>query len=237
MMALVNDVVIRCNKCGKIHIINKDYFDCNESWDDGEREMGHEIYYSFEHEFMCDCMNNISIQIEAWEYPIGMFNFENSYIDGGEFLINPTCEVLYESFDYDNYDFEEIQDSTEILRNKIQNMSPREFEEYVADFYREQGFEVFLTKQTRDGGYDIICTKNIPSKIVILVECKHYSSNNKVDVKIIRELFGTKTSEKANQAVLITTSSFTKDAIDFAKSQNTEIELVDFNSFLSWLEN
>lgn len=236
-MALMNDVVIRCSKCGKTHIVNKDYFECSESWDDGEREMGHEVYYSFDYEFNCECRNNISIQIEAWEYPVGMFNFENPYIKGGKFLINPTCDVIHEFFDYEDYDFEEIEDSTEILINKIKNMSPREFEECVADFYREQGFEVFLTKQTRDGGYDIVCTKNIPSKIVILVECKHYNSDNKVDVSIVRELFGVKVSNKANQAVLITTSSFTKDAIEFAESQSTELELVDFNRFLSWLEN
>ena len=40
--------------------------------------------------------------------------------------------------------------------SNLRNLSPREFEELLADILRDLGWDVELTKQTRDGGADIL---------------------------------------------------------------------------------
>ncbi|MEN8220363.1 MAG: restriction endonuclease [Pseudomonadota bacterium] len=42
----------------------------------------------------------------------------------------------------------------------IYKILPRQFEEVIAELFRAQGFNVELTKRTRDGGKDIIATHN-----------------------------------------------------------------------------
>ena len=94
---------------------------------------------------------------------------------------------------------------------------------------RDDGFETHLTKPTRDGGRDIMASKTgINGKpVVFYVECKRYARRNKVNVGIVRELYGVQTSEKINKACVITSSLFTRDAIEFAEKQNVMIDLVD----------
>ncbi|MGN8659943.1 restriction endonuclease [Catenibacterium mitsuokai] len=40
-------------------------------------------------------------------------------------------------------------------------MTPREFEKLVAEFFSQQDYNVEITPATRDGGCDIIATKEI----------------------------------------------------------------------------
>ncbi len=55
----------------------------------------------------------------------------------------------------------------------IHNFSPREFEKFVCELLDKQGYNVKLTKQTRDGGKDIIVVqKSILGEFCIYVECK-----------------------------------------------------------------
>ena len=68
--------------------------------------------------------------------------------------------------------------------------------------------------------------------MLLIVECKHYSSGNKVDVNIVRALRGVQDETKANKAICVTTSTFSKDAIEYADKFDTQIELVDMNGLL-----
>lgn len=43
--------------------------------------------------------------------------------------------------------------------HELHNINARQFEELIAEILDKQGMEVFLTKQTRDGGTDIIVKK------------------------------------------------------------------------------
>jgi restriction system protein len=65
------------------------------------------------------------------------------------------------------------------------------------------------------------------------VQCKAWIW--KISVKEIRELYGIMTSEKADAGIFITTSSFTKDAIEF--SQNKNITLLDGKTLISNIKN
>lgn len=114
----------------------------------------------------------------------------------------------------------------------IKNMSPRDFESFVANIFKKLGFSVKITPETRDGGKDIIATKSTPIPYTLIIECKHWDENHKVDVSVIRSLFGVQMDEQANQSIVVTSSKFTKDAQKFAEKQKTLMTLWDIDDLL-----
>lgn len=116
------------------------------------------------------------------------------------------------------------------------DLEPRRFEEVVARMLEDQGCEVALTKRTRDGGYDIFGRmKSSISDIVFIAECKRYSKENRVGVEVIRGLYGAMEIQRANLGLIITTSSFTRDAKEEKLRIGPRIELKEFDDLCAWL--
>lgn len=102
-----------------------------------------------------------------------------------------------------------------------------EFEDFIANLFRNKGFKVTQTDYSCDGGIDLIAEYDKPifsGKYII--QCKKYT-DNLVGQPEIRDLYGVVMSENANKGILITTSDFTEQARSFAKGKN--IELINGN--------
>ena len=244
---LKNDLIIQCNKCGSICVIDRYTLDiCTHSY---ERNMGDEVEYVFSGECNCEeCGNHMQYTIRAYEYPAGALNYDNYESEGCTFLQEPSIEVNYFEFDYNDYDEKEISADInracinifKVLQNReeIYNISSREFEELVAELFNQQGFKVELTPETRDGGCDIIATKNIGGlPFMLLIECKRYAKEKSVGVSLVRSLLGVQNDRKANKAVLVTTSRFTKSARDFADRQQHLISLMDIDDLMQMMQD
>lgn len=118
----------------------------------------------------------------------------------------------------------------------LYELHPRRFEELVAELLRDQGFEPTLTPRTRDGGRDILAARSDAlGSLLYLVECKRYAPKNKVGVEVVRAIHGVTNAERATKGVIVTTSSFSKDAIAFASPLKYGIGLYDFEALKSWL--
>tara|TARA_R110002050_G_scaffold9504_1_gene32916 strand:+ start:55702 stop:56457 length:756 start_codon:yes stop_codon:yes gene_type:complete len=120
---------------------------------------------------------------------------------------------------------------------KMYDLSPRKFEELVADILKDMGFDVELTQATRDGGRDIIAhVKNSVCSYLTHIECKKYAPDNKVGVGIIREVMGVHHLRQATKSIIVTTGFFSKDAVKEAGMVENHLALKDFNSLKEWLE-
>lgn len=119
---------------------------------------------------------------------------------------------------------------------KLYEINPRKFEELIASIFKDLGFDVELTKATKDGGRDIIASiKNSVTNFLAYIECKRYAPDNKVDVGIIRNVAGVHYLRKPSKSIIVTTSFFTKDAQEEAKLIENQLDLKDFNDIKSWL--
>lgn len=119
---------------------------------------------------------------------------------------------------------------------KLYDLTPRRFEELVANILEDMGLNVQLTQATRDGGSDIIAEfKNAITSFLILVECKKYSPENKVGVSIIREVAGVHSLKQPSKSIIVTTSTFTKPAIETASILKEQIDLKDYFNLKEWL--
>lgn len=119
---------------------------------------------------------------------------------------------------------------------KLFELSSRKFEELVASILEDMGLDIQLTKATRDGGTDIIASiKNALTSILILVECKRYAPDNKVGVGIIRNVIGVHTLRNPSKSIIVTSSTFTKDALKEAAKLETKLDLKDYDDLKGWL--
>jgi HJR/Mrr/RecB family endonuclease len=121
---------------------------------------------------------------------------------------------------------------------KMYEMEPRKFEELVAAIFRAKGYDVVLTPRTRDGGLDIRAFhKSDVGVFLTLIECKRYGPKRPVSVEIVRGLYGVTESERANAGLIVTTSSFTKDAKSFQDQNKYRVQLADQADLQHWLRN
>ena len=127
----------------------------------------------------------------------------------------------------------------EALRREPQSIfkiPSRAFEELIAEIFKQKGFAVELTKATRDGGRDIVAVHEVLGiRSKYIVECKRYAAHRKVSVELVQRLYGVKMSEGANKAILATTSSFTRDATEFASRHLWDLELKAYGDILDWI--
>jgi len=120
---------------------------------------------------------------------------------------------------------------------KMYDLSPRKFEELVAAILKDMGFDVELTKATRDGGRDIIAhIRNSVCSYLTHIECKKYAPDNKIGVGIIREVMGVHHLRQATKSIIVTTGFFSKDARKEAAMVENHLALKDFNSLKEWLQ-
>lgn len=118
----------------------------------------------------------------------------------------------------------------------LHELHHRTFEALVARLFMDLGYEVELTPATRDGGVDIRAVRSDKAgPVLYVVECKHNAPHRPVDVGVVRNLYGVKNIERANVAVLATTSFFTPEALALQRSLGTELTLKDFSDLSSWL--
>ncbi len=119
----------------------------------------------------------------------------------------------------------------------MHSLSPRKFEELVAAVFRQSGFDVELTPETRDGGVDIIAVRHdsLVGNEMHLIECKRYLPHNTVGIGVVQRLLGVVEQHRATKGVVMTTSSFSKDAKLVAASTCHRLELNEYHQISGWL--
>jgi restriction system protein len=128
--------------------------------------------------------------------------------------------------------FELVHESPDLIRA----LTPREFEEVVAEYFHRQGYEVELTASSRDGGKDVYAAKtDALGSFLYIVECKAFSPTNPVGVRFVRHLYGVVQHERATAGVLATTSHFTHGAKAFQQDVQFQLSLRDFGDVKQWL--
>jgi restriction endonuclease Mrr len=105
-----------------------------------------------------------------------------------------------------------------IRRQTIQRLDGRDFEIQVARLFSDMGYQVKVT--THNGGVDVWAFKE-ERKVVI--QCKHW--NKQVGPDVIRDLNGSQHRKEASEAIVVTSSTFSEEAV--AEAREAGIRLID----------
>jgi len=99
-------------------------------------------------------------------------------------------------------------------------LSPYAFEDYVAALYVNRGWTVRQTPYSNDQGLDAIAEKDGKK---VIVECKQYATDKPVGRRELQILYSAVIDAQADEGHLITTSSFTPPAVEYARTRNLKL--------------
>jgi len=114
----------------------------------------------------------------------------------------------------------------------IRALSWKQLEELVAEAYRRKNYSVVENYGIGpDGGVDLVLKKD---GNLFLVQCKQWK-NQRVDVRVVREMYDVMTAKQANAVIIITSGLFTQEAKNFAA--NKPIDLVEGNQLADLIKS
>jgi restriction system protein len=116
------------------------------------------------------------------------------------------------------------------LRQHLLSMDPFNFERHSMSFFQRAGLEAWATRKSNDFGVDGFA---IHSDGLIIVQCKRNATDNKVGRPTIQQFKGVAEEQNAHRGYVITTSSFTEDAVASAALTN-RIVLVAMDHLVRW---
>lgn len=169
----------------------------------------------------------------ADNFDVYLENFEKFYsIDNEEevelflnFLQNNGLNITKEDLSR-QYELLEIRKFEEFLSNDsiseeisikdIDEMSGYQFESFLFNLFKKQGYEVIHTPSSYDQGADLIL-KGFGETIAIQAKCYF---NQTVGNSAVQEIVGALKYYDAERGIVITNSYFTQSAIDLARSNN-----------------
>lgn len=115
-------------------------------------------------------------------------------------------------------------------------LNPRVFEETVAELLRRMGYETILTPRSGDHGRDVIASLKTPTaQMLMLVECKRFAANRLVGPEPIARIWIRLFDDKANMAMVVTTSDFQPVAKREATSKGYQLSLKHGEEFMEWV--
>lgn len=129
------------------------------------------------------------------------------------------------------------------LIDTILSKTPREFEGLVVLLLQQMGYggEItqsgLVTSYTNDGGIDGIIKEDVLGFGRIHIQAKRYAQANSVGRQEIQSFVGALAVAQSNKGVFITTSSFSKGAVQYAAglNGNTTLILIDGQKLAEYL--
>lgn len=100
----------------------------------------------------------------------------------------------------------------------IDQMSGRQFEEYLGTLFGNQGYSVSYTSTTGDFGADLILKKG---QEVIVIQAKRYKQS--IGVKAVQEVISAMKMYNATASWVVTNSTYTKQALTLAKRNHVRM--------------
>jgi|GEM_PF-7026273 len=113
----------------------------------------------------------------------------------------------------------------------LDNMSPYEFEHFVALLLRKRGYNVSTTQPTGDWGADVIGTDPYGRKVVVQV--KKYNPRHFVGLSAVQQVYTAKDLFEADVAMIVTTSYLSYRAQGSAGQ--LKIQVIDRDILIQWL--
>lgn len=121
------------------------------------------------------------------------------------------------------------------LKRRLQQMENYEFEQFVADLWKRQGWTATVSQESVDAGIDVTAVKNDPYPQKQLIQAKRYGANTTVGGPDVQQYASLKQQEKGVDSVLVvTTSSFTRHAEARAKDLN--VKLIDGDDLVGLID-
>ena len=127
------------------------------------------------------------------------------------------------------------------LISKVIEMPPSFFEKLVVELLVKMGYggefadSGIVTRPTKDDGIDGIIKEDKLGLDKILIQAKRYSPDNTVGCPAVQQFVGAITGQGASKGVFFTTSSFSKEALNYKPGSGVKLVLIDGKTLASYM--
>lgn len=135
-------------------------------------------------------------------------------------------DFKHKGMDYDHVEMDAFLKAS--IPQRFQNVTPFDFEDFIAVLLKEGGYDVEQTDYTGDFGADMIIEEDDGTRTVVQV--KRFAETASVGVHDLNQVVASQKYYDAEQAMVIATCGFTKSAEKMAES--AEVELWDWNRLM-----
>lgn len=113
----------------------------------------------------------------------------------------------------------------------------RDFEKLIGELLESDGWSVEVTKQTRDGGIDVVASRDDPTigKTKSLWQAKRYGPKSKVRLHEVRELSALREEFRATKAMVVTTNRLTRDAVEWIRRDIYRLGYKEHDDMAEWI--
>jgi restriction system protein len=146
---------------------------------------------------------------------------------------------------------EELYESSSRIRTSVYSeiidvilsKTPREFEELVVMLLQHMGYGGTVkaagevTKYSNDGGIDGIIKEDVLGLGRIHIQAKRYARGNTISREEVQKFVGALAVAQSNKGVFITTSSYSRGAVEYAENLNgaTNVVLIDGDKLAEYI--
>ncbi len=122
---------------------------------------------------------------------------------------------------------------------QLYDVDPIKFEFLIARLLEDAGYSVKVTPATRDGGRDILAVLKIPfGEVLTIVDCKRFAAHRTIGPDLVQRLLWVSDNrDKASNAMLVTTSSFTSGARKLEQEYRWRLQLKEYADIREWLRS
>ena len=123
--------------------------------------------------------------------------------------------------------------------SRVDELPWREFEKLIATLLERDGYIVNLMRGTKDGGVDVVATKNMGAAgyFKSVWQAKRHRIDRRIGINVLRELADTRLEHGASKALIVTTSYLTKDALTRVERDRYLLGKVDRDDLASWVSS
>lgn len=114
----------------------------------------------------------------------------------------------------------------------LRSLEWKRYEEVCMEYLRIKNCQANVTCIGADGGIDIKIADSA-GVVFAIGQCKAW--NRPIGVSLIRELYGVMAADKVRHGIFLTTSEYSKDALEFAKGKN--LLLIDSDELISLINS
>lgn len=170
----------------------------------------------------------------SWKHLGPSHSFGREFIFEPETLILPSTQILLAEYSPSLTILSKLQKRIQTL----DQLDWREFEILISELLASDGYEIELMRGTKDGGMDVVATKDLgeTGMFKALWQAKKNNITRKVGLSTIRELADVRNEEKANKGIIVTTSFLTRDALKRVARDRYWLGKVDNNDLKVWID-
>lgn len=126
--------------------------------------------------------------------------------------------------------------SPDSLKHRLREIDPYQFEHFVADLWKQMGWDTTVSQAASDAGIDVLAEKSTPYPQKKVIQAKRYGSDTTVGGPAIQQYASLRHQvPDADSVIVVTTSRFTSAAKE--RAQELNVKLVDGDGLVEMIDD